>query len=111
MMCRRRMGLDLVRMWCCLIDDGDNGIYEKSGSAGNEFVALETVGVRVGVACCGRGLKEGGSGGMVVGKVDVISGITVIGTVKKRRCLAAWFFMMNGAVHQGSNLIVNWRKV
>ncbi|GJX81969.1 hypothetical protein Tco_0331450 [Tanacetum coccineum] len=34
--------------------------YEKSKSEGNEVVASEVVGVGVGVACCGRGLKNGG---------------------------------------------------
>ncbi|GKG37103.1 hypothetical protein Tco_0447276, partial [Tanacetum coccineum] len=37
---------------------------EKSGSAGNEVVASKSVGVGVGVACCRRGLKEEGGGGM-----------------------------------------------
>ncbi|GJT83610.1 hypothetical protein Tco_1057952 [Tanacetum coccineum] len=57
---------------------------EKSGSAGNEVVASEAVGARVGVACYGRGLKEGGDGGMVVVKADLISWITVTGTVKRK---------------------------
>ncbi|GKF25516.1 hypothetical protein Tco_0081410 [Tanacetum coccineum] len=56
---------------------------EKSGSARNEVVASEVVGVRVGVACCERGLKKGGGRGTVV----------------------------NCGVHQGSNRIVSWRRI
>ncbi|GKG55379.1 hypothetical protein Tco_0572019, partial [Tanacetum coccineum] len=43
---------------------------EKSGSARNEVVTSEFVGVRVGVACCGRGLKKRCGGGIVVVKVQ-----------------------------------------
>nr|GFC85329.1 hypothetical protein [Tanacetum cinerariifolium] len=50
---------------------------EKSGSAGNKVVSSEAVGVGVGVAFCGRGLKEGGGVGMVEVKADVVSRITV----------------------------------
>ncbi|GJZ43859.1 hypothetical protein Tco_0591114 [Tanacetum coccineum] len=53
----------------------------KSGSVGNEVVISKVVGVGFGVACCRRGLKEGGSEGMVMVKADVISGITITGTV------------------------------
>ncbi|GJY99956.1 hypothetical protein Tco_0517386 [Tanacetum coccineum] len=49
----------------------------KSGSAGSDVVVSEAVGVRVGVASCCRGLKKRGSGGIVVVKLDVISGIAV----------------------------------
>ncbi|GKC13311.1 hypothetical protein Tco_1010093, partial [Tanacetum coccineum] len=55
----------------------------KSGSAGNEVVASKAVGVGVGVACCRRGLKIGGGGGMVIVKSYMISGIAVTGTVYK----------------------------
>ncbi|GJY40042.1 hypothetical protein Tco_0427312 [Tanacetum coccineum] len=46
---------------------------EKSGSEGNEVVASEVVGVRVGVVYCGRGLQNECGGGIVVVKQDVIS--------------------------------------
>ncbi|GJT82424.1 hypothetical protein Tco_1056766 [Tanacetum coccineum] len=49
----------------------------KSGSARNEVVTSKAIGVGVGVACYRRGLKEGGGGGMVVLKANVISVITV----------------------------------
>nr|GEU38795.1 hypothetical protein [Tanacetum cinerariifolium] len=55
--------------------------YEKSKSAGNEVVASEVVGVKVGVACCRRGLKKIGGEGIVMVKMDVISGIAAIGIV------------------------------
>nr|GFB81746.1 hypothetical protein [Tanacetum cinerariifolium] len=41
------------------------------------FPVLKAVGVRVGFACCDKGLKNGGGGGIVVVKLDVISGIVV----------------------------------
>ncbi|GJX05800.1 hypothetical protein Tco_0193732 [Tanacetum coccineum] len=47
--------------------------YWKLGSEGNEVVASEFVGVGVGVACYGRGLKNRGGGGIVAVKPDVIS--------------------------------------
>ncbi|GKD01349.1 hypothetical protein Tco_1171623, partial [Tanacetum coccineum] len=51
--------------------------YEKSKSEGNEVVASKVVGVRVGVACYRRGLKNGGGGGIVVMKPNVISGTAI----------------------------------
>ncbi|GJY91570.1 hypothetical protein Tco_0506766 [Tanacetum coccineum] len=45
----------------------------------NEVVTTKSVGVGIGVACYGRGLKEGGGGGMVMVKEDMILGITVTG--------------------------------
>nr|GFD59785.1 hypothetical protein [Tanacetum cinerariifolium] len=49
----------------------------KSRSAGSDVVVSEAVGVRVGVACCDRGLRNEGGEGIVVVKLDVISGIVV----------------------------------
>nr|GFA60720.1 hypothetical protein [Tanacetum cinerariifolium] len=45
----------------------------KSGSAGSDVVVSEAVGVRVGVACYDRGLKNEGGGGVGVVELDVIS--------------------------------------
>ncbi|GJZ46615.1 hypothetical protein Tco_0594211 [Tanacetum coccineum] len=53
----------------------------NSGSARNEVVVSEAVGIVVGVACYGRRLKKGGGGRIVVVKTDVISGTAIIGTV------------------------------
>ncbi|GKF17793.1 hypothetical protein Tco_0062711, partial [Tanacetum coccineum] len=50
---------------------------EKSRREVNKVVASEVIGVGVGVACCGRGLKKGGGGGIVIVKLDVISGTDV----------------------------------
>ncbi|GKD83215.1 hypothetical protein Tco_1350054 [Tanacetum coccineum] len=41
-----------------------------SGSAGDEVVALEVIGVGVGVACCGKGLKKVCGGRIVVVEMD-----------------------------------------
>ncbi|GKC58086.1 hypothetical protein Tco_1085684 [Tanacetum coccineum] len=49
----------------------------KSRSVGDDVVVSEAVGVGVGVTCYDRGLKNGGGRGLVVVKLDVISGITV----------------------------------
>ncbi|GKF59314.1 hypothetical protein Tco_0176100, partial [Tanacetum coccineum] len=49
----------------------------KSGSAGSDVLVSEAVGVGAGVACCDRGLKKGGGRGIVVVKLNVISGIVV----------------------------------
>ncbi|GJU35808.1 hypothetical protein Tco_1184162 [Tanacetum coccineum] len=55
----------------------------KSGSARSDVLVSEAVGVRAGVACCDRGLKKGGGGGIVVVKLDVISGIAKSNSLSK----------------------------
>ncbi|GKD84565.1 hypothetical protein Tco_1355719, partial [Tanacetum coccineum] len=50
---------------------------EKSRREVNKVVASKVVGVRVSVACCGRGLKNRGGGGIVVMKLDVVSGTVI----------------------------------